>query len=133
MANPLIHEGPVPLFVHGALEYVAGLAFIAAPLLLDYDSGAAVAISIVVGVVVLLVAATTEGPTSLVNALAVSVHVVLDYVLALFLIATPFLFDFGGETAPTAFFIVLGVVHLLLTIGTRFSTAPVEPGRSQTS
>ena len=123
----------MPLFVHGALEYVAGLAFIAAPLLLDYDSGAAVAISIVVGVVVLLVAATTEGPTSLVNALAVSVHVVLDYVLALFLIATPFLFDFGGETAPTAFFIVLGVVHLLLTIGTRFSTAPVEPGRSQTS
>jgi hypothetical protein len=132
MANPLIHEGPVPLFVHGALEYVAGLAFLAAPLLLDYDSGAAVAISIVVGVVVLLVAATTEGPTSLVNALAVSVHVVLDYVLALFLIASPFLFDFGGETAPTAFFIVLGVVHLLLTIGTRFSTAPAEPGRSQT-
>ena len=123
----------MPLFVHGALEYVAGLAFIGAPLLLDYESGAAVAISIVVGVVVLLVAATTEGPTSLVNALAVSVHVVLDYVLALFLIATPFLFNFGGETAPTAFFIVLGVVHLLLTIGTRFSTTPVEPGRSQTS
>jgi len=122
----------VPLFVHGALEYVAGLAFIAAPLLLDYESGAAVAVSIVVGIIVLLVAATTEGPTSLVNALTLSVHVVLDYVLALFLIATPFLFDFGGETAPTAFFIVLGVIHLLLTIGTRFSNAPVEQGRSET-
>jgi hypothetical protein len=123
MANPLIHEGPVPLFVHGALEYAAGVAFIAAPLLLDYDSGAAVAISIVVGIIVLLVAATTEGPTSLVNALALSVHVVLDYVLALFLIAAPFLFDFGGETAPTVFFIALGVIHLLLTIGTRFAEA----------
>jgi hypothetical protein len=126
MANPLIHEGPVPLFVHGALEYAAGVAFIAAPLLLDYDSGAAVAISIVVGIIVLLVAATTEGPTSLVNALALSVHVVLDYVLALFLIATPFLFDFGGETAPTVFFIALGVIHLLLTIGTRFAEAPAR-------
>ena len=132
MANPLISEGPVPLFVHGALEYAAGLAFIAAPLLLDYESGAAVAISIVVGIIVLLVAATTQGPTSLVNALALSVHVVLDYVLALFLIATPFLFDFGDETAPTAFFIALGVIHLLLTIGTRFSSTRVEPGRSQT-
>ncbi len=121
----------MPLFVHGALEYAAGLAFIAAPLLLDYESGVAVAISIVVGIVVLLVAATTEGPTSLVNALALSVHVVLDYVLALFLIAAPFLFEFGGETAPTAFFIALGVIHLLLTIGTRFAEAPVKPGRSQ--
>lgn len=132
MANPLIYEGPVPFFVHGALEYVAGVAFIAAPLLLDYDAGAAVAISIVVGIVVLLVAATTEGPTSLVNALTLSVHVVLDYVLALFLIATPFLFDFGGETAPTAFFIGLGVVHLLLTIGTRFSGAPAESSNPKT-
>ena len=126
MANPLMHEGPVPLFVHGALEYAAGLAFIAAPLLLDYESGGAVAISIVVGIVVLLVAATTEGPTSLVNGLSLSAHVVLDYVLALFLIAAPFLFDFGGETAPTAFFIALGVIHLLLTIGTRFAKAPAK-------
>jgi hypothetical protein len=132
MANPLIHEGPVPFFVHGVLEYIAGIAFIAAPLLLDYDDGAAVGISIVVGIVVLLVAATTEGPTSLVNALALSVHVVLDFVLALFLIATPFVFDFGGETAPTAFFIGLGIAHLLLTIGTRFSNAPVGSDGSQT-
>jgi len=126
MANPLINEGPVPFFVHGVLEYIAGVAFIAAPLVLDYDAGAAVAISIVVGIVVLLIAATTEGPTSLVNGLALSVHVVLDYVLALFLIATPFLFGFGGETAPTAFFIGLGVAHLLLTIGTRFSSSTAE-------
>jgi hypothetical protein len=126
MANPLIHEGPVPFFVHGLIEYIAGLALIAAPLLLDYDSGAAIAISIVVGIVALLVAATTEGPTSLVNAVTLPVHVVLDYVLALFLIATPFLFGFGGETAPTVFFIALGVIHLLLTIGTRFTDAPVK-------
>jgi len=129
MANPLIYEGPVPFFVHGALEYLAGVAFIVAPLVLEYDSRAAVAVSIVVGIVILLVAATTEGPTSLVNALTLSVHVVLDYVLALFLIATPFLFGFGDETAPTAFFIGLGVVHLLLTIGTRFSR--VEETRSE--
>ena len=132
MANPLINEGPVPFFVHGVIEYLAGVAFIAAPLLLDYDDGAAVAISIVVGIIVLLVAATTEGPTSLVDALALSVHVVLDYVLALFLIATPFLFGFGGETAPTAFFIGIGIVHLLITIGTRFSNAQSESSNPDT-
>ena len=44
----------------------------------------------------------------------------LDLVLAVFLIAAPFLFSFSDEGVATAFFIVLGVVHLLLTIGTRF-------------
>jgi hypothetical protein len=36
------------------------------------------------------------------------------------MIASPFLFGFSDEGTPTAFFITLGVVHLLLTIGTRF-------------
>ena len=54
-----------------------------------------------------------------------SAHVALDYVLAALLIAMPFLAGFSGESTPTAFFIVLGVVHLLLTIGTRFR-APAE-------
>ena len=39
------------------------------------------------------------------------------------LIAAPFLFGFSDESAPTAFFIVLGVAHLLITIGTRFRAA----------
>ena len=47
-------------------------------------------------------------------------HVLLDYALAAILVAAPFLFGFSDETAPTAFFIVLGVAHLLITIGTRF-------------
>ena len=36
------------------------------------------------------------------------------------LIAAPFLFGFSDDGTATAFFIVLGVVHLLLTIATRF-------------
>ena len=50
-------------------------------------------------------------------------HVLLDYALAAVLVASPFLFGFTDETAATAFFIVLGVVHLLVTIGTRFRDA----------
>ncbi len=39
------------------------------------------------------------------------------------LIALPFLAGFSGETAPTVVFIVVGVLHLLITIGTRFRSA----------
>jgi hypothetical protein len=50
----------------------------------------------------------------------VQAHVILDYLLALVLIASPFLFGYSDDGTATAFFIVVGVVHLLLTIATRF-------------
>jgi hypothetical protein len=106
--------------LHGVIEYAAGVLLIAAPFLLGFKAGAAVAVSIVAGILVLVIAATTEGPSSLVNSIPLSVHVLLDYALAAILLASPFLFKFTGESAPTAFFIVLGVAHLLVTIGTRF-------------
>ena len=116
----MLRQGPIPRFLHGIIEYAAAALFIVAPFLLAFEADAAIAVSIVVGVVVLFVAATTVGATSLVNQIPLAAHVVLDYVLAGFLIATPFLFAFSTETAPTAFFIAAGVVHLLMTIATRF-------------
>jgi hypothetical protein len=116
----MLRQGPISRFLHGAIEYAAALLLIAAPFLFDFHAGAAKAVSILAGLVVLVSAASSEGPTSLVNSIPVSVHVLLDYALAAVLIASPFLFGFTGESAPTAFFIVLGVAHLLVTIGTRF-------------
>jgi hypothetical protein len=116
----MLREGPIPRFAHGLIEYGAGALFVAAPFVLGFDAGAAIAASIAVGVLVILVAATTEGPTSIVNSLQIQLHIALDYVLGVFLVACPFIFGFSSEGAPTAFFIVLGVAHLLVTIGTRF-------------
>ncbi|MEA2186557.1 MAG: hypothetical protein QOK16_1568 [Solirubrobacteraceae bacterium] len=116
----MLRQGPISRFLHGAIEYVAGVLLIAAPFLFSFNSNAAVAVAIIAGVVVLIVAASTDGPTSLVNSIPLAAHVLLDYGLAALLVAAPFLFGFSGETAPTAFFIVLGVAHLLVTIGTRF-------------
>jgi hypothetical protein len=116
----MLKQGPIPRFVHGFLEYVAAALFFTAPFLLDFDSGAAVAASIVAGVVMLFLAAATEGPSSLINYVPMAAHVVLDYVLAVLLIAIPFVAGFSDETAPTAFFIAIGAVGLLMAIGTRF-------------
>jgi hypothetical protein len=120
----MMREGPIPLFVHGVVEYVAGVGLIVAPFVLDFDSGAATALSIVVGVAVLAIAAATEGPTGLIASIPRPAHVALDYVLAVLLIALPFLAGFSDETAPTVLFIALGVAHLLITIGTRFQKHP---------
>jgi hypothetical protein len=119
----VLRQGPISLFVHGVVEYAAAVLFIAAPFLFDFDSDAATAASIVLGVAILVVTATTEAPTGLTRVLPVTIHVALDVVTVVFLIAAPFLFGFNDEGAPTAFFIVMGVVHLLVTIATRFLPA----------
>ena len=116
----MVKQGPIPAFLHSLIEYIAGVGLIAAPLLLGYDSGAATAASIILGVLVLFLVATTTSTMSLINQVPLSMHIVFDYVIAALLIASPFLFSFSGESTPTAIFIAAGVVWLLLSIGTRY-------------
>jgi hypothetical protein len=116
----MFKQGPIPAFVHGLLEYVAGALLIAAPFLFTFDSDTATAVSLVAGVAVLIIAASTAMSTGLIKSIPVPAHVILDYALAIVLIASPFLFGFDDDGTATAFFIVLGVVHLLVTIATRF-------------
>lgn len=116
----MLRKGPIPAAVHGVVEYLAGVLFIAAPYLFDFEATRATTVSVVVGVVVLVVAAVSKGPTGLIDELPVPAHVALDFVLAVFLIAASFLFGLSHDGRATAFFITLGVAHLLVTIATRF-------------
>jgi hypothetical protein len=116
----VVKQGPIPAFAHGLYEYLGALALIAAPLLIGYDSGAATAASIILGVLLLFLVATTTSTVSLINQVPLSMHIVFDYAIAALLIASPFLFAFSGESAPTAVFIAAGVLHLLVSIGTQY-------------
>lgn len=125
----MFKQGPIPAFAHGIIEYLAGALFIAAPFLFTFDDDTATAVSIVVGVLILIVTASTALPTGLIKSIPVQAHAVIDFALAAVLIAAPFLFGFSDDGTATAFFIVLGVVHLLLTIATRFVSEGRPPRR----
>jgi peptidoglycan/LPS O-acetylase OafA/YrhL len=116
----MLRQGPVSAFVHGAVEYLVAAVLIMAPFLFGFDSNAARALSLVLGIVLLVVTASSELPTGLSKSIPVKIHVVLDLAVAAFLIAAPFLFNFQDEGAPTAFFLILGVAFLLLAIATRY-------------
>lgn len=122
-------QGPIPLFVHGVIEYVAAVLFLLAPFVFGFESTAAATLAVMLGLGVFLLAATTSGPSGIVYELPLSVHLRLDYGLAALLIVAPFVFMFFDEAAPTIFFILLGVVHLLITLGTRFVWPGEEPER----
>jgi len=127
----MFRQGPIPAFVHGVVEYLAAALLIAAPFLFTFEDDTATAVSIVVGVLVLAVTASTALPTGLIKSIPVQAHVVIDYLLAGLLIAAPFLFGFSDDETATAFFIVLGVAHLLITIATRFVREECPPRRSR--
>ena len=116
----MFKQGPIPAFVHGVIEYLVAAVLIAAPFLADFEDDTATGVSIVAGVLVLVITASTALPTGLIKSIPVQAHAILDYLIALVLIASPFLFAFSDDGTATAFFIGLGVLHLLVTIGTRF-------------
>ena len=126
----MLDQGPVPVVVHGFLEYAVGVLFIASPFLLGFSAASApTAAAIVVGLLLLAFTATSALPTGLVRSVSLGVHVTVDFVLAVLLVALPFFLGFTDESAATALFIVVGVLHLLMTIATRFSPSnnPADP------
>ena len=127
----MFKQGPIPAFAHGVIEYLAAALLIAAPFLFSFDIDGATAVSIVAGVLVLVITASSALPTGIIKSIPVHAHAVVDYVLAAVLIASPFIFGFSHDGTATAFFIVLGVVHLLLTIATRFVSEERRPRQAR--
>jgi hypothetical protein len=121
----MLREGPIPAVVHGAWEYSVALLFVAAPFLFGFDGGTTIAVCIVSGLIMLAFTASSDLPTGLVKQIKPPIHATVDLVLALVLVAAPFFFGFRTqESGALALFIVVGVAHLLITIGTRFPLPP---------
>ena len=116
----MLHKGPVSRVLHGVWEYLIAVLLITSPFLFDFDADGATAVAIVLGVLLIGLAAASEGPSGLVDQIALPAHAVLDYLVAAVLIASPFVFGFSDDAEPTALFLALGVAHLVLSIATRY-------------
>jgi hypothetical protein len=116
-----VRRGSVSLSMHVLTEYAVGVLSIVAPFLFSFDATSAKIVCVLVGVGILVLAVMTDAPTGIARSLPVASHVVLDYVLGLFLIVAPFVFAFSDDdTAATAYFIVVGVGYVLLAVLTRY-------------
>jgi hypothetical protein len=116
----VLSEGRFGLFTHALYEYAVGVLLIAAPWVFDYDAGAAKAASIVLGLALIVLAGSTDWRLAVVRSTPLGAHALLDFLLAAAAIASPFLFGFSDEAAPTIVLIALGVLHVLMALGTRF-------------
>lgn len=98
--------------VHGAIDYIIGLALILAPALFGFQNvgGAAVYVPIILGAGLILYSLLTRYEWGVFKLITMYYHMVLDVVVAVLLILSPFLFGFINE-APNAW-----VPHVLVGI-----------------
>ena len=93
----MFKRGPIPPLAHGLLDYLLAALLIAAPFVIGFDADAATALSIAAGVAFLLLGAFTAWTTGIARSVPPVAHAMLDYALAVLLIALPFLAGFTDD------------------------------------
>jgi hypothetical protein len=106
------HGGkPVSTRAHGVMDYIVGVALLLAPNLfgfvgLDAD---AVWVPRVVGIIIIVQSIFTRYELGLIKALSMRAHLMLDYVLGIFLALSPWILGFYTLDVPR-----LWVPHLVV-------------------
>ena len=87
----------------------------------------------VVGAVVLLVSMATRYPLGIFKVLPFTIHSAGDYLAAGLLIAAPFVLNFASaEGGIAAFYVVMGIAVLAVSLVTNYQYSPKRQANTQT-
>src|SRR5215469_415552 len=93
----------LPTRVHGVLDYLVGIALIAAPNIFQFSNagGAAVWLPRILGVGLIVYSVFTNYEWGIIKVLPMSYHLVVDFVASVLLATSPFLFGFINQSVNT--------------------------------
>lgn len=115
----------LPTSVHGVLDYLYAIAFIAAPYLFHLNGQDVGTITTIVGILVIVYSLFTNYELSLFKSIPVKVHLLFDFLGGAFLIVCPLLFSFSRQT--NVVFIAFGVFSIVASFITKTnSTAQIS-------
>ena len=111
----------IPTRFHAPLDYIVGVALIAAPWILQFSEHTApMVLSIVLGVGLIGYSLLTNYELGLWKIAPMAVHNLFDIVAGIVLVASPWLFGFADETANVWVpFVVVGVAAIFLGLTTK--------------
>lgn len=113
--------------VHGVIDYLMGVLLILLPFILDFPEGAATWLPIVLGAGTILYSLVTDYELGVASVLSMKVHLSIDLVAGLLLIAAPWLFGFADEVFWP--FVILGVLEVGASLMTEKTSHRVETAR----
>lgn len=105
----------IPTRVHGPLDYIVGVALIAAPWIFQFSGHtAATVIPIILGAGLIGYSLLTDYELGLVRVLPMAMHNLFDVIAGAFLAASPWIFGFADNSAN------VWVPHLVVGIAAVF-------------
>jgi hypothetical protein len=120
----------ISTFVHGILDFGVVLVLVFLPNLFGFAhvGGAPVWIPRILAVIALLQSLATQYEFGLVKVLPMKIHLMSDYVLAIFLAASPWLFGFADRASNVW---LPHVIMGLVIFGTTLMTKEQAPKRAR--
>jgi hypothetical protein len=119
----------IPKFYHGILDYLSGLLLLLAPNLLGFSEvgGTGAWLPRVLGLLIVLQAMMTDYELGLMKIVPISMHLMADYVVGIFMLLSPFLFGFYNDSrAATILMIAMGLIALAAAYMTQPRGRPRE-------
>lgn len=108
----------IPTKIHGILDYVVGVALIAAPWLFGFaDGGAETWIPVALGAGSILYSLLTNYEMGLSGVISMRAHLMMDVVAGLFLAISPWLFDYADRVYLPH--VIVGAFMVLSGISTK--------------
>ena len=110
----------IPTKFHAPLDYIVGVALIAAPWIFQFsDVTAAAVVSIVLGIGLIAYSLFTNYELGVWKVAPMAVHNLIDVVAGGFLAASPWIFGFADESASVWLpFVVVGLAAVFLGLTT---------------
>jgi hypothetical protein len=88
----------IPTRVHGVLDYLTAIVLIAAPWLFQFDDNRrAMLVPVILGLGIILYSLLTDYEFGIAHLIPMPVHLMLDVLGALVLIASPWIFGFSDD------------------------------------
>jgi len=108
----------IPTYVHGVLDYLAGIILIAAPWVLGFTAGGPETwVPVALGAAMLVMSAMTRYEVGLIPAIPMSVHLAIDAIAGLVLAASPWIFGFAAVVWIPH--VVLGIAEFIAGLTTQ--------------
>lgn len=118
----------IPTKVHGFIDYPLGLFLIAAPWLFGFvdQSDAAMWISVLAGIAVLLMSMLTDYELGVMRMLPMKLHNAVDVLVGAFFVIAPWLFGFA-DTGANAWLVFVVVGLSAIAAGALTKNSPEHP------
>ncbi|MDT0676672.1 SPW repeat domain-containing protein [Autumnicola musiva] len=109
--------------LHGYLDYLMGIFLIVSPWIFNFPQGMATTLPIVLGAGTILYSLLTAYELGAFGLIPVPVHLIIDVLAGVLLIASPWIFGFSDQVYLP--FVVLGAIEVLTGLMT--SKKPLTP------